>query len=142
MDKDGAVNRRPAFDAATCVGSHQIELERSSSAPGAARRHVERHREELGEASWQRARLLVTELTTNALRHGAGAIVLEVADNGSALWFCVRDEGDVKPEARTPDDEGGFGLHLVERFADRWGRPPGGGAVWFEIERAPDLALV
>lgn len=136
------MNRRLAPDAVTRVDSTQIELERSASAPGDARRHVERHREELGEASWQRARLLVTELTTNALRHGAGSIVLEVADKGSALWFCVRDEGGVKPEARTPDDEGGFGLHLVDTFADRWGRGPGGGAVWFEIERAPDLVFL
>ena len=114
----------------------RYELERSTRAPGDARRHVDGHAAELGEDAWQRARLLVSELVSNALRHGAGRIALELTPMPSLLRVSVRDEGGVVPQARVPDESGGHGLRLVEDFADRWGRGARGGLVWFEVDSA------
>jgi PAS domain S-box-containing protein len=79
--------------------------------------------------------LLVSELTTNALRHGAGDIGLRLIRTGSLLCE-VRDEGHELPALRHADvnDENGRGLQLVSALADHWGtqRTPTGKVVWFE----------
>ena len=111
------------------------ELVRSTRAAGEARAHADRYREVLGEEPWRRARLLVSELATNAVRHGSGRIELGIAPTRRGLRFDVRDEGGGRPARRTPGDTGGFGLHLVADLADRWGQEPGSAAVWFEIDR-------
>lgn len=81
------------------------------------------------------ARLLVSELTTNALKHTAGG-----ADGGAfyvraylfpgRLRVEVRDAGGSPPlfpvAAPAPDAESGRGLLLVNALADRWGRFAGG----------------
>ncbi|MFJ3138087.1 ATP-binding protein [Streptomyces sp. NPDC086843] len=84
--------------------------------------------------------LLVSELVTNALRHGDGpgpvglrllrdeVLTVEVADGGSTLTPHPR-------RARTTD-EGGRGLFLVAKLSRRWGsRPaPDGKVVWAELD--------
>lgn len=80
--------------------------------------------------------LLVSELVTNALRHGAGTIRIRLL-----LDHCivceVWDTGQVQPRRRRArdTDEGGRGLQLVELLSSRWGsrRTPQGKAVWFEL---------
>jgi two-component sensor histidine kinase len=111
-----------------------IQLARNVRAPADARRQVDRRCEALGEDTRQRARLLVSELVTNALRHGTGRIELELTITATGLRICVSDEGRVRPRARVPDESGGFGLHLVEDFSDRWGSGAEGGVVWFEVQ--------
>jgi anti-sigma regulatory factor (Ser/Thr protein kinase) len=79
--------------------------------------------------------LLVSELVTNAMRHGAGGIELRLIRTGSLLCE-VRDDGHELPALRHAKvtDEGGRGLQLVAALADRWGtqRTPTGKVVWFE----------
>ena len=79
--------------------------------------------------------LLVSELVTNAVRHGAGDIGLRLIRAGSLLCE-VRDEGHDLPALRSNDitAESGRGLQLVTALADRWGtqRTPTGKVVWFE----------
>ncbi len=79
--------------------------------------------------------LLVSELVTNALRHGAGDIGLRLIRAGSLLCE-VRDDGHELPALRHAEvtDESGRGLQLVTALADRWGtqRTPTGKVVWFE----------
>lgn len=62
------------------------------------------------------AELIVSELTTNALRHGAGPItaVLSYTSNGD-LWLAVHDQGRGRPvlQKTTANDEQGRGLALV-----------------------------
>jgi len=111
------------------------ELARTAQAAGEARAHVDRYREALGEEAWRRARLLVSELATNAVRHGAGRIELTIETHPTALRFCVRDEGSGRPERRPPGADGGFGLHLVADLSDRWGQGGSGTGVWFEVGR-------
>jgi anti-sigma regulatory factor (Ser/Thr protein kinase) len=87
-------------------------------------------------------RLLVSELVTNSVRH-AGAerelVRLSVLTKGSTVRVEVSDGGrGFAPTARTKaqDEVGGWGLHLVDRLADRWGVETGRRTrVWFELER-------
>ncbi|HEX4717754.1 MAG TPA: ATP-binding protein [Thermoleophilaceae bacterium] len=93
-------------------------------------------------------RLLVTELLTNSVRHGAGPedwISLDVEIYANAVRVVVTDHGPgFEPEASpTPnvDRPGGWGLCLVDRLADRWGVNTGETTeVWFELDRGPFAA--
>ncbi|MGW7576133.1 ATP-binding protein [Streptomyces sp. NPDC054765] len=86
--------------------------------------------------------LCVSELTTNALRHGVppgrGFQLYVWPPAGGVLRLEVHDSGDGWPRVRTgagPVDEGGRGLLLVEALADKWGvgeRRPGK-IVWCEF---------
>jgi anti-sigma regulatory factor (Ser/Thr protein kinase) len=80
--------------------------------------------------------LLVSELATNALRHGRGDIRVRLLRD-SELVCEVWDNGYAQPRQRRArdTDEGGRGLQLVSLLADRWGsrRTPNGKAVWFEL---------
>ncbi|MEU8797225.1 SpoIIE family protein phosphatase [Spirillospora sp. NPDC048819] len=79
--------------------------------------------------------LLVSELVTNALVHGAGSIGLRVIKGGTLLCE-VYDDGADFPRLRNTDvtDESGRGLQLVSHLAARWGthRTERGKVVWFE----------
>jgi PAS domain S-box-containing protein len=79
--------------------------------------------------------LLVSELVTNALRHGAGDIGLRLI-RANSLLCEVRDNGHELPALRHAEvtDENGRGLQLVTALAERWGtqRTPTGKVVWFE----------
>jgi anti-sigma regulatory factor (Ser/Thr protein kinase) len=91
------------------------------------------------------ARLLITELVTNSVRHadiGAqGSIGLGLRWSDSALHVTVTDDGPgFDPEsAMKPADGrryGGRGLLMVDALADRWGVERAGATrVWFEIAR-------
>lgn len=89
--------------------------------------------------------LVVSELITNALRHGApcgaaqgageSAVQLSVMRRGGQLVCAVRDGSDAFPQEREPDFmmETGRGLHLVASFSRRWGAVavvPHGKFVW------------
>lgn len=79
--------------------------------------------------------LLVSELVTNALVHGAGAIGMRLVRLGSLLCEVV-DDGQELPNLchAAPSDESGRGLQLVSCLSERWGtrRTGTGKAVWFE----------
>ncbi|RKS72227.1 serine phosphatase RsbU (regulator of sigma subunit) [Actinomadura pelletieri DSM 43383] len=84
--------------------------------------------------------LLVSELVTNALVHGAGAIDLRLI-KGLSLLCEVYDDGADLPRLRHADatDESGRGLQLVSHLASRWGthRAERGKVVWFEHDFPP-----
>jgi anti-sigma regulatory factor (Ser/Thr protein kinase) len=88
-------------------------------------------------------RLLVTELLTNSVRHGAGSpdwITLDVEIYANAVRVIVTDRGpgfDPEPVPQPHlDRPGGWGLCLVDRLADRWGVNRGEATeVWFEFDR-------
>jgi anti-sigma regulatory factor (Ser/Thr protein kinase) len=90
----------------------------------------------------EKARLLATELVTNSLGYAeltAGALLHMSAQlTDGAVRIEVRDPGSSGTIApRVPDREhgGGFGLHLVEQLATRWGVSRAGGTqVWFEVD--------
>lgn len=91
------------------------------------------------------ARLAISEVTSNAVRHAR----LNDSDIIRMVIDADEDHVRIEVEQRTtanevrvidatarPDRIGGFGLHLVEQVADSWGYragPPG--LVWFEFRR-------
>ncbi|SEL84780.1 ATP-binding protein [Nonomuraea pusilla] len=79
--------------------------------------------------------LVVSELVTNALRHGAGAPVLRVECDHDRVRVEVRDTGERLPEPREPEPGSGWGLRVVDMLSTGWGvRGDGEGkAVWCEL---------
>jgi anti-sigma regulatory factor (Ser/Thr protein kinase) len=91
----------------------------------------------------QPVRLLVTELVTNAVKHGGAGpdrtVQVRLESRSERVRVEVSDEGPgFEPRAGRRIDplEDGFGLALVDQLADRWGVHVDQGArVWFEIDR-------
>ncbi len=89
--------------------------------------------------------LLLTELVTNAVRHGGAGdgqpVAVTVEQWPELLRVSVSDPGHGfewrPPDPRRPPAEGGYGLVLVDRIARCWGIEPGGDSttVWFELPR-------
>ena len=81
--------------------------------------------------------LLVSEVATNALVHGAGDVEVKVVRQGDRLRVEVSDGSHELPRPRTVglDAEGGRGLALVDALAADWGTAPSatGKVVWFEV---------
>ncbi|WP_205699372.1 ATP-binding protein [Conexibacter sp. SYSU D00693] len=79
--------------------------------------------------------LLVSEVVTNAVRHGGARdedhVTVELTSEDHRLRIRVLDGGGGLPAQRRPGSDGGFGLHLVEALADDWGAAPG--EVWFVL---------
>jgi anti-sigma regulatory factor (Ser/Thr protein kinase) len=94
----------------------------------------------------QVARLLTSEVVSNAVRHAASPIELEVAMvNDHQLRVRARDEAPHAKVARDlhrPQGEGGHGLQIIECLAERWGveRYEDHKVVWFETFALPRLA--
>ncbi|MER6030982.1 SpoIIE family protein phosphatase [Streptomyces sp. NPDC001851] len=89
------------------------------------------------------AELVLSELITNAVRYGSEPIAVRllrtVPTSGPAagtLIFEVSDGSSTSPRLRRakPTDEGGRGLFLVARLAERWGTryTPTGKVIWAE----------
>ncbi|MGW4086947.1 ATP-binding protein [Streptomyces sp. NPDC004822] len=79
------------------------------------------------------AQLLLTELATNAFRHGEGSEVsVRVFLRGDRCVIEVDDGSPTRPKLRHAalDDEGGRGLLLVECLAEEWGVSQDGTTTW------------
>ena len=64
--------------------------------------------------------LVVSELATNALRHGGGRYTLELSAGPDTVTVAVSDPNPAAPRARPPDlmtGTGGFGWHMVRRLS-------------------------
>ncbi|WP_262009107.1 SpoIIE family protein phosphatase [Streptomyces sp. FIT100] len=87
--------------------------------------------------------LIVSELVTNAVRHGTGPIGLRLIQH-QALTCEVSDTDADSPRPRHAQtaDENGRGLFLVAQLSRRWGSRPtlGGKIVWAEEELTPARA--
>jgi anti-sigma regulatory factor (Ser/Thr protein kinase) len=95
------------------------------------------------------ARLVVSELVTNALRYGLSAagpsadstnpfIRLRLVRSSSGLRCEVTDPSDIMPTCLAPDEhtEIGRGLCLVAALSHQWGAtslPNGGKCVWADL---------
>ncbi|WP_030557095.1 ATP-binding protein [Streptomyces exfoliatus] len=64
--------------------------------------------------------LVVSELVTNALRHGGGTCTLNLTAHPDSIEVAVHDPSPQVPRMRTPDlndGTGGFGWPMVNRLA-------------------------
>jgi len=98
----------------------------------------------LAVAALEDVRLLLTELVTNAVRHGDIAppdeIDVRAELSGDTVRIEVHDPGRNGPvEPRAPGARGGgYGLFLVEKLTQRWGvERDGGTTVWAELAAGP-----
>ena len=86
------------------------------------------------------ARLLVSELVTNAVLHGRSEVRLQVSTLPGVLHVAVADEDSRQPSLQEAgvDALGGRGLPLVDGLASSWGVSPRdpGKAVWFQLPLA------
>ncbi|MFD5888720.1 ATP-binding protein [Streptomyces sp. NPDC060334] len=79
--------------------------------------------------------LVVSELVTNALRHGGGSHTLRLTAHPDTIEVAVDDSSPRMPRPRTPDlirGTGGFGWHMVNDLAHAivvTPRPEGGKTV-------------
>ncbi|MFG1878156.1 ATP-binding protein [Sphaerisporangium sp. NPDC049003] len=85
------------------------------------------------------AELVISELVTNALVHGAAPVVMALHDAGPALIGAITDRSTTPLAARDPDleDTGGRGLAIVRALAASWGvwPYPTGKTIWFTLLR-------
>ncbi|MFG2085435.1 ATP-binding protein [Spirillospora sp. NPDC048824] len=115
-------------------------LDPTDRAPAEARRFLAACFCEWGIKDDSDGRLVVSELVTNALRHGSGEIIVRIFrdENDGALTIEVWDQGTGEPLAK-PESETeihGRGLLTVEGIAIKWGTRPiseGGKIVWARL---------
>jgi anti-sigma regulatory factor (Ser/Thr protein kinase) len=83
------------------------------------------------------AKLLVSELVTNAIRYASGPVRLRLIRQ-SVLTCEVADTSNTSPRLRHPRtlDEGGRGLFLVAQLARRWGTRyvSDGKIIWADLD--------
>lgn len=88
------------------------------------------------------AALVVTELTTNALRHAGSDVIVSLRRAGDVVRVAVADASSLPPRPRQamPDDLGGRGLRLVGASAAQWGHRhvDGGKLVWADLPLTTD----
>lgn len=135
----------PALDAAALSGAASCALPARYEAVKSAREFTRRTLQRWGiAAEFDDVALVVSELVTNAMRHGVPSSALPEPDppvrlhlmRWSARLVCaVRDPSSEAPEATVVEDggfgefvdfaaESGRGLCLVDSFSDCWGWHP------------------
>lgn len=122
------------------MGSVSLELPASANSAARARAAVREAAASTAVAAddcW-RAEMIVTELVTNAVRHGPGGPVeLAIEAGGRGLRGEVRDPGAGitrdRLMRRRATEEGGRGLFLVDALSDSWGLADDRSRVWFEV---------
>src|SRR5947208_8430200 len=118
------------------MASFLLELPATLHAPARAREAVREASEGIPEDDRWRLEMIVTELVTNAVRHGPGGPVELALESGGR---GVRGEvGDPGPGIRRGElarrratEEGGRGLFLVDALSDSWGLADDCSRVWF-----------
>jgi anti-sigma regulatory factor (Ser/Thr protein kinase) len=135
-------------EATSSEGTELLEfgLPLDLQAPAAARAIVTTNlRDRVPARVLEHARLLISELVTNSVRHsgatgGDARLVLRVELSPGALRVGVEDPGRGGVIAPRPPDRngggGGFGLNLVHTLSERWGverAVAGGTRVWAQL---------
>ena len=121
------------------VGNNPVRSSLTSSGTEArrARGLVSGACEGLPEELIDKARLLTSELVTNALMYGSGELEMRVRASPDEVSVEVFDQSDEDPHLLPldPDLPRGSGLRLVEAIASNWGVShfPRGKAVWFVV---------
>ncbi len=127
----------------------ELRLRPDENSPAEARRSLEAFRPGRSDLLVDDAALLVSEVVSNSVRHASlddtDAIEVRIRGSRSKLRVDVSDPGPgFDPDrARPLKDNGGWGLHLLDRLATRWGVERNDVTrVWFELNDpvSPDRA--
>ena len=124
--------------------SVELLLPAATTSPAEARAVVEAIGSDLPEPVLIDAKLLLTEVVTNAIRHadrGMQAVIIRIRSSNHFVRVEVLDPGPMfNPDPRPPGTgaRGGRGLYLVDTVATAWGVEPdeAGKKVWFELQLA------
>jgi two-component sensor histidine kinase len=112
-------------------------LPRAAGSVRAARELVGSQSTGLSVTQLEDAGLMVSELVTNALVHGAGVITIRITAGRDELMIEVADEGrGTVAIVPAPGALGGWGLRVVDELADAWGAENGSTRVWFSMRVA------
>ncbi len=103
----------------------------------AARRFVGEALDHCDHETVDVARLLISELATNALIHAHSRFEVDASESDGTVHIEVRDACRTRlaPVSHGPTDEHGRGLQLLRALAAEWGvvdEPPGK-TVWFDL---------
>jgi anti-sigma regulatory factor (Ser/Thr protein kinase) len=122
-----------------------MQLDPTPAAVKRARDAMDRFRGQLSDRTIEDARLLISELVTNSLRHASlrpdQPIEITFDVDGRRLHVEVVDHGSgfvPRPSTLGTMRGSGWGLVLVAQLATTWGTSSNGDTrVWFELE-SPD----
>ena len=111
----------------------------AEDAPAQARAALEVFDQILTPEMLEDLQLVVSELVTNSVKFGPKRPItlgLKIGNDGIVSGEVI-DQGDIEKAkvqmTGEPTLEGGWGLHLVDQVAKRWGVHEGSTHVWFEI---------
>jgi anti-sigma regulatory factor (Ser/Thr protein kinase) len=122
----------------------RVLFQPDASAPAMGRRVLDGLSDTLSLSTLDDARLLLTELLTNAIQHANltrdDRISVSVQRESRGVLVEVADPGEGLPTtgARRPGSGSGWGLILLDRLADEWGiepLPAGGTLAWFRLRQ-------
>ena len=121
----------------------QLVVPAGLDGPHAAREFLNQHIDDVPPDAFDNAILLVSELVTNAVRHGRAQITLRLAASRDHVHVEVGDGDERLPRQRAhrpdPSEPGGRGLLIVDAIASAWGvalrSSDSGKIVWFVLRR-------
>jgi serine phosphatase RsbU (regulator of sigma subunit)/anti-sigma regulatory factor (Ser/Thr protein kinase) len=135
-----------AWQGGTVTTTAELTVGAATDAVPAARRFVRETLEREPEGVIEDAELVVAELVTNAILHGAPPVVLRVARSDTGVRIAVEDSGRNVPVVgrKSTTAMTGRGLALVSALTAAWGVEPGtdgGKAVWAELSADSDAGV-
>lgn len=141
----GPAPLRPADDSRTLLDHVGVELwltlDASPDAPARARAAVRASVVGLDRSQLGPLELMVSELVTNCVVHGAtgrpGEIRVLIVVDAQTRHVSVSDHGPGfdPADALASHEPAGLGLVIVDRASTRWGTTHGGRRVWFDLPR-------
>jgi anti-sigma regulatory factor (Ser/Thr protein kinase) len=114
------------------------EFKPDRDAPRAARHFLDEALRKWGYADRRLddARLLLSELVTNAITHAHSPFSVSIRSQGQLVRLAVHDQSPIPPKPRFASPEsGGRGLQIVAALSKDWGfvTTPLGKTVWAEL---------
>jgi anti-sigma regulatory factor (Ser/Thr protein kinase) len=123
-------------------------FEPTEESVGEARRFVSEIIFDLPSELRDAVRLMVSELSTNALVHASSGFEVAVERSDAAVTIAISDQGDGTPRVQSPspNEPHGRGLRIVDTLSNDWGITSSsetGKTVWFRMTLpSPAMARV
>jgi anti-sigma regulatory factor (Ser/Thr protein kinase) len=125
------------------IGAEELLVRSEASAVRSARSFARRLAGRIPTEADEAVELLVAELVTNAVVHGAPPVTVRIESLPDRVRIAVTDTSPRLPLAGPPQAESitGRGLQIVKALSSGWGvvpRAEGGKVVWADVATACD----